>query len=43
MIRNVLNTLGSFRSTAKVIAGLPILAAASAFAQAPNQPVQAPT
>jgi len=35
MIRNVLNTLGSFRSTVKVLAGLPILAAASAFAQAP--------
>jgi len=41
MIRNVLNTLGSFRSTVKVLAGLPILAAASAFAQAPNQPAAA--
>ena len=48
MIRNVLHTLGSFRTALKVGVGVPFLIAASAYAQdpapdAPNAPVQAPT
>jgi iron complex outermembrane receptor protein len=36
MIRNVLNTLGSFRSALAVGVGLPLLVAAGAYAQAPK-------
>src|SRR5213079_2282300 len=37
MIRNVLNTLGSFRSALAAGVGLPLLVAASAYAQAPAE------
>ena len=43
MIRNVLNTLGSFRSTLAVGVGLPFLVAASAYAQAPKPAAEATT
>jgi iron complex outermembrane receptor protein len=44
MIRNVLKTLGSFRSALAVGVGLPFLAAVSAYAQAPNTaPTEATT
>jgi iron complex outermembrane receptor protein len=44
MIRNVLKTLGSFRSALAAGVGLPFLAAVSAYAQAPNTaPTEATT
>jgi iron complex outermembrane receptor protein len=43
MIRNVLHTLGSFRSALAVGVGLPFLIAASAYAQAPAPSTEATT
>ena len=43
MIKNVLNTLGSFRSALAVGVGLPLLVAASASAQAPKPAAEATT
>ncbi len=43
MIRNVLHTLGSFRTALAVGVGLPFLVVASAYAQAPTPAPKAPT